>query len=96
MCTTCGCGEADVRLTTVGVDVPAAHQHAHSASSWPRPARTLEGAALEIEEQRGRAHCRTCGEDFSLADPILLCACGSADVELLSGRELAGESVEVG
>ena len=56
----------------------------------------LEGAALEIEEKRGRAHCRTCGEDFSLADPFLLCDCGSADVELLSGRELLVKSVEVG
>ena len=29
MCATCGCGEADVRLTTVGVEAPTAHQHAH-------------------------------------------------------------------
>jgi hydrogenase nickel incorporation protein HypA/HybF len=56
---------------------------------------TLEGAALEIEVQPGRATCRTCSEDFSLDDPILLCPCGSADVELVSGRELAVQSVEV-
>ena len=29
MCATCGCGEADVRLTTVGVDAGTAHQHDH-------------------------------------------------------------------
>ena len=56
----------------------------------------LEGATLEIEERPGLAHCRTCEQDFSLEDPFLLCSCGSADVELLSGRELSVTSVEVG
>ncbi len=56
---------------------------------------TLDGAALEILEEHGRAHCRTCAADFALDDAILLCECGSADVELLSGRELSVTSVEV-
>ncbi|MCW2767886.1 MAG: hypA [Nocardioides sp.] len=55
----------------------------------------LEGAVLEIEEQRGRAQCRSCGQEFSLDDAILLCPCGSADVELLAGRDLSVTSVEV-
>jgi hydrogenase nickel incorporation protein HypA/HybF len=55
----------------------------------------LAGAALEIEDEAGRAHCRTCGSDFAMADQFLLCDCGSADVELLSGRELTVASVEV-
>jgi len=55
----------------------------------------LEGAVLEIEEQQGRASCRTCGEEFLMADAFLLCSCGSADVELLAGRDLAVMSVEV-
>ena len=55
----------------------------------------LEGALLEIEVQPGRATCRTCNEDFSLDDAILLCPCGSADVEVVAGRELAVRSVEV-
>jgi hydrogenase nickel incorporation protein HypA/HybF len=53
----------------------------------------LEGAGLEIEQPEGRGHCRTCGEDFVLADLILLCSCGSADVDVLAGRELAVASV---
>jgi hydrogenase nickel incorporation protein HypA/HybF len=53
----------------------------------------LEGAALEIEEPEGRARCRTCGAEFALAGPVLLCDCGSADVEVLAGRELAVASV---
>lgn len=55
----------------------------------------LAGAALEIVEEPGRAHCRSCSVDFDLADPFLLCSCGSADVELLSGRELTVASVQV-
>jgi hydrogenase nickel incorporation protein HypA/HybF len=53
----------------------------------------LDGATLEIEQPEGRGRCRTCGEDFVLAGLILLCRCGSADVEVLSGRELAVASV---
>ena len=55
----------------------------------------IEGAVLEIEEQAGRAHCRDCETDFSLQDAFLLCDCGSADIELLAGRELQVTSVEV-
>lgn len=55
----------------------------------------LEGATLEIEEQSGMAHCRDCETDFSMRDAFLLCDCGSADVLLLSGRELQVTSVEV-
>jgi hydrogenase nickel incorporation protein HypA/HybF len=53
----------------------------------------LEGAVLEIEQPEGRGRCRTCGAGFPLTDLILLCDCGSADVEVLSGRELAVASV---
>lgn len=55
----------------------------------------LEGARLDIERPDGRASCRTCGSDFALPDLILLCPCGSADVEVLTGRELTLGSVEV-
>ncbi len=55
----------------------------------------LEGAALEIELEQGLAHCRSCDLDFALQGAILLCHCGSADVEVLAGRELTVKSVEV-
>jgi hydrogenase nickel incorporation protein HypA/HybF len=57
---------------------------------------TLDGAELQIEDQEGRARCRDCDREFALDDPILLCACGSADVEVLTGRDLMVTSVEVG
>jgi hydrogenase nickel incorporation protein HypA/HybF len=53
----------------------------------------LEGAALEIEQPEGRGRCRACGAAFALPDLILLCGCGSADVEVLAGRELSVVSV---
>jgi hydrogenase nickel incorporation protein HypA/HybF len=55
----------------------------------------LAGAALTIDEPQGRARCRSCLDEFDLADIFLLCPCGSADVEVLSGRELMVTSVEV-
>lgn len=55
----------------------------------------LAGAVLQIEEPTGTAHCRTCASDFTLRDMILLCDCGSADVEVTGGRELQLTSVEV-
>jgi len=55
----------------------------------------LAGARLEIDEPDGRGHCRSCDEEIALRDLVLLCPCGSADVEVVAGRELAVASVEV-
>ncbi|MGZ5367428.1 hydrogenase maturation nickel metallochaperone HypA/HybF [Aeromicrobium sp.] len=55
----------------------------------------LEGAELWIEEPAGRVHCRSCDREYARDDMILLCECGSADVEVVSGRELQLTSVEV-
>lgn len=55
-----------------------------------------QGAVLEIDQAQGTALCRSCGADFTLTDLVLLCACGSADVEVTSGRELEIVSMRVG
>jgi len=55
----------------------------------------LEGADLEIEQPAGRGRCRRCGVELELLDLVLLCGCGSADVEVLTGRELAVASVQM-
>jgi hydrogenase nickel incorporation protein HypA/HybF len=55
----------------------------------------LQGATLDIIDIAGRAHCRTCGTDFDLADQIPLCGCGSTDLEILSGEELRIKNVMV-
>lgn len=55
----------------------------------------MEGAQLEIDQPPGRAHCRDCTSDFTLTDLILLCPCGSADVDVTSGQELRIMSMKV-
>ena len=54
-----------------------------------------EGARLDLDVQAGSARCRSCGAQFALPDLILLCPCGSADVEVLAGRDLKILSMEV-
>ncbi len=49
---------------------------------------TLEGAVLEIDEPDGEARCRSCGTAFATAEVLPLCACGSADVEVVGGASL--------
>ncbi|MBV8931267.1 MAG: hydrogenase maturation nickel metallochaperone HypA [Kutzneria sp.] len=56
---------------------------------------TLAGARLEIDQPGGRARCRSCAEEFSSDYPIMLCACGSADLDVIAGQELTITAVEV-
>jgi hydrogenase nickel incorporation protein HypA/HybF len=49
---------------------------------------TLAGATLEIVEPEGSARCRDCGAEFATAEVLPLCACGSADVQVLGGDQL--------
>jgi hydrogenase nickel incorporation protein HypA/HybF len=56
---------------------------------------SVEGARLRIDEPDGLAACRACGSEFAVPDLVLLCPCGSADVELRRGNELLLTSVEV-
>ena len=55
-----------------------------------------DGAELAIEQRAGAARCRECGAEIALADLILLCPCGSADLDVTAGRELQIVSMEVG
>ncbi|WP_232664522.1 hydrogenase maturation nickel metallochaperone HypA/HybF [Pseudonocardia sp. TRM90224] len=56
---------------------------------------TCEDAELEIDEPTGRAHCRACGADFTTAEVLPLCDCGSADVAVTGGTDLRIVEVEV-
>jgi hydrogenase nickel incorporation protein HypA/HybF len=55
----------------------------------------VEGARLEIDEPAGRARCRTCGRAFEVEGLVVLCPCGSADVEVVGGDELLVRAVEL-
>ena len=54
-----------------------------------------EGAALEILEPPGRARCRACGGEVELERPFGRCACGSTDLDWISGEELKVREMEV-
>ena len=57
---------------------------------------TLEGAVLEIDETPAVARCRDCTASVAMHELYDLCLCGSANLEVLAGRELKVRAVEVG
>ena len=54
-----------------------------------------DGAASTSTCGPARHAAARCGTGFELTDLILLCPCGSADVEVLAGRDLRILSMEV-
>lgn len=54
-----------------------------------------EGAVLSVEEIPGLARCRLCDARVELEELFGLCACGSADLEVLAGQELRVREMEV-
>ena len=54
-----------------------------------------EGAQLEIIETPGRARCRVCAAELDLDRPFGRCACGSSDLDWLTGEELRIKEMEV-
>ena len=56
----------------------------------------LAGAELAIEEIPVRARCNDCRFEWTIEDPVFSCRrCDSGAVELLSGRELDIDSIEI-
>ena len=55
-----------------------------------------EDASLEIEEVPVSIRCHQCAEAFSTEEPFLVCpSCEGSDVELVAGRELELQSMEI-
>ena len=55
-----------------------------------------DGAELVIEEIAVKARCGACGHEWSVEQPVFVCpACNSGQIDLLSGRELNIESIEI-
>jgi len=54
-----------------------------------------EGAELEIIQPPGRGCCRQCGAEFALHAVLARCACGSNDIQWLSGEELRIKTMEI-
>jgi hydrogenase nickel incorporation protein HypA/HybF len=56
----------------------------------------LAGAKLAIEEVPVVARCKACNQEFTIDEPVFTCkTCDSGSLEILSGRELDIESIEV-
>src|SRR5215216_5218139 len=56
---------------------------------------SVEGAALEIIEPAGLVQCRMCRDTFEIEKPFGRCACGSTELDWLSGEELRVKEMEV-
>ena len=56
----------------------------------------LEGAKLAIQELPVTARCKECDFQWTLTGPTFTCEnCNSGSLEILSGRELDIESIEI-
>jgi hydrogenase nickel incorporation protein HypA/HybF len=56
----------------------------------------VEGAELVINEVPIQSQCRSCGAVTEFDEPPFICAmCGGAQLDIISGRELFVESIEV-
>lgn len=56
----------------------------------------LENAELIIKEAPIRVRCRSCNSESDLEQPPFICGiCGGDQVDIISGRELFVESIEV-
>jgi hydrogenase nickel incorporation protein HypA/HybF len=56
----------------------------------------LDGAKLVIQELPVVARCRDCDTQWTISSPAFTCEnCNSGSLEILSGRELDVESIEI-
>ena len=56
----------------------------------------LSGAALHIEEVPVRARCKDCHHEWTIDELVFQCPqCGSGQLDIISGRELNIESIEI-
>ena len=56
----------------------------------------LDGAELSIEELPVLARCKECDTKWTITEPVFKCeTCNSGSLEILSGRELDIESIEI-
>jgi hydrogenase nickel incorporation protein HypA/HybF len=86
-------GAVDVRVGALRQVVPSALEFAFEVVTQGT---TLEGAELRIETVPAVGRCGACGAEGQLDwFPFACEACGSVDMELVSGEELLVEAIEV-
>ena len=73
--------------------VPQSLQFCFEIAAKETPA---EGAQLRIEEIAVSASCNACRHQWEITEPVFNCpGCNSGSIEMLSGRELDIESIEL-
>ena len=93
-----GCLNADVRQIRLKVGklsavVPSSLQFCFEVAAKETG---LVNAELMIEEVPVQAACKDCRHQWTIETPAFLCpACGSSQIDLLSGRELNIDSIEI-
>jgi len=56
----------------------------------------VEGARLDIQEVAVMARCNDCDHSWEIGEPVFSCPkCQSSSIEMLSGRELDIDSIEL-
>ena len=56
----------------------------------------VEGAQLNIQEVAVVARCNSCDHQWEIGEPVFICPqCQSGSIEMLSGRELDIDSIEL-
>jgi len=56
----------------------------------------LDQANLEVAETPVIIRCRQCQAEAAITEPLFLCAaCGSVDLQMISGQEMFVDSIEV-
>ena len=91
---------ADVRVERVNLKigklaavVPESLRFCFEIASKETP---LEGADLHIDEIPVVARCKDCQAEWVINGPVFTCAsCNSGQIDILSGRELNIESIEI-
>jgi len=85
------------RITLVIGELSGVVDRAVAANfEWMRRETLAEDASLEIRKVSRRARCRNCGNEYEPNDFWWTCpTCQANDFEVIAGREMSVESIEV-
>ena len=83
----------NLKVGKLAAIVPESLRFCFSVATKDTP---LDGAELAIEELPVLARCNDCDTKWTITEPVFKCeTCDSGSLEILSGRELDIESIEI-
>ena len=85
--------KVNLKVGKLAAVVPESLRFCFSVATKDTP---LDGAELVIEELPVLARCKECSTQWTITNPVFQCqTCNSGSLEILSGRELDIESIEI-